>query len=286
MKTFKKNRFRSNGFHMYRLKNADTNSALSARKEGSFYAVGFFLLSLFKAGFNVVLTLVYSVAMFFSLVMLEDFLLYAFNQKTLLVQNIEIKNNVLIPSDIILDTVKTSSTQSLITCDIRKIREDIEAISNIKTCNIQKIFPGKLIIEIDEREPVFRMIMGGELIDMEGKLVKVKNGFKVYKHLPTLQGINLNENGEISESDILIYKKIFRMTSFINGKNDSIKTKMIDVKKDWADFYFEKGPCVRIPFDYENKIFERLFFVIYDLNEKNVNTDFIDMRFDNIVVKI
>lgn len=86
---------------------------------------------------------------------------------------------------------------STLTFDAEGARARLAALPAIEDATIRKIYPGKVIVTIDERVPVARWRVGGftYLVDMQGKQIAFDSGN--YPELPLVVGEGANDDALI-----------------------------------------------------------------------------------------
>ena len=86
---------------------------------------------------------------------------------------------------------------STLSFDAEAARSRLVALPAIEDATVRKIYPGKVIVTIDERLPVARWRVGGftYLVDMQGKQIALDSGN--YPELPLIVGEGANDDALI-----------------------------------------------------------------------------------------
>jgi len=242
-----------------------------------------------------ILNLFYSICLFiiylFSFIVLEiaceNTLVYALSQETFIVQSIEVNQNVFYSDKDVTLMVQNQINHDMIRCDIIQIKQMLLKLDNIVDVEVKKIFPSKLVINVTESIPLYRMIIGGELIDKDGKEVYVKNGSFKYNHLPELQGFSLTSFGHISKEDMkrFIFVRSIIMSFYKNKDFNDFEIMKINSKSKWCDLYLNNKIHVRLLYEeYENSL-KKLRNCFNYMKRQGKFPKFIDLRFLNIIVK-
>lgn len=237
---------------------------------------------------KIFLCTLYSVFFFSSGVMLEDALSFVLDQAALTVQSIEIKNNTLVSKDELLNASGIIPGENILDYDLLSVKERVEKIEKIYSATVKRSFPGKIIINIDERQPVARLIIGGELLDKDGRYLEVKNGYYYYKHLPVMEGFNLTPFGILPKEEKVRYKKEISKINSINKElmKSAENVVKVSLEKRWTDYRLNTGITIRLPLEFDNSILERISLILSDLKKRKGNFTIVDMRFDDAVVKV
>ncbi len=245
---------------------------------------------------RVTLTFLYTGFFYCLQVASEDIVLQALQQSHLMIQEIDLQNNLLVSKEEVLKTIKIRSAENWLLCDLKKIREAVETIPNVKSAVVQKIFPGILRICLEERNPVFCMRVGGELLDAEGKVVLLKNGFQRYPDLPRLSGISLSDyyraagTGMIASDTQSMYQmQVTLLNAFQKYFEKSIGiVSEVSVLPYSTELHLKDGLILRFPNQQPLSLFPRLSKVWEDLCGKNNKTGkivkTIDMQFKDVFV--
>lgn len=287
-KAMKKNRFRNAGVSPYRLKNVDAANVAALSRGNPVPRMLRWIRAAVRAGLRVGFALGYTV-LFFSLeIFFEDMSVSAMSRKQFSIQKVEIENNVLVSRQRILEAIRLPTDHNIILCDLERIRDKVSRIENVTGVTVSRHLPGTLAIRISERTPRFRMEIGGELIDSRGDLVRLENGYRVYKHLPVLKGFALTAFHAVAETDLPRFERVVELAGALarspEGRGRVVKK--IDAEEEWVDFYLETGTCVRIPYVEERSALDRLWVVLGDLDRKGCRARRIDLRFENVIVKV
>jgi cell division protein FtsQ len=240
---------------------------------------------------RVTLTFVYTILWYGLQIVAEDII--AVQQSSLKIQHVEIQNNLLVSKEEVLQAIKVRSSESWLTCDLKKIREAVETLPNVKSAVVQKIFPGLLRIRLQERFPVFCMRVGGELLDAEGNKILLKNGFQAYPNLPRISGISLSDSGIISSELKSLYQtQVTLLNAFqkqFEKKMDEKKFGMVTevlVLPSSTELRLTNGLVLRFPNQQPVSLFPRLSKVLDDLIRKGVVAKMIDMQYRDVFVTV
>lgn len=109
------------------------------------------------------------------------------------VQEIKLENNKIIKEQELMNDLSFLLNQNLVFLNSYEIKKKIKKQNFIKSLEIKKIYPNKLIIKIEEKEPI------GILINKKDKFFLGKSFELItyteiprYKNLPTINGDNKN----------------------------------------------------------------------------------------------
>jgi len=282
------NRFRKSSTSAYKIRNADAtrNIRLLDQKRPKSVLI-YYLKSILSFFYSICLFLIYIAVFIILEVTCENTFVYAFSQNTFIVQTIEVNQNVFYSDKDIVVKVKDQINNDMIRCDIAKIKQELLKLDNVADVEVKKIFPSKLVINLAERMPLFRMIIGGELIDKDGKEVKIENGSFKYNHLPVLQGFSLTSFGWISKEDVkrFAFARDIVLEFIKNESFESFEITKISSKSDWCDLYLNDEIRVRFPYEKYDDSLGKLKVCLNHMRKQGKFAKFVDLRFFNIIVK-
>lgn len=284
----KENKFKSSKNYLYRIKNADTEKIKKNFNENKSFGIKYFFVLTFSIIIKVTLTIGYSIVFFAGIIAMQDISVYSLNQSHFNIQTIEIFNNAIVSKEDILRAIKLSSNASFLTLDLEEIKKDIIKLDNIKNVDIKRKLPGKLTIEIDERNPLFTVSGLNTMLDDEGKSVKIITMENKFKNLPLLKGIKINNNNDVLDTELIKYLAIVDIEAKFYKKfgYELLKINDIDSTNDWVDFNLENNIKIRFAYEADWLVFEKLKAVLKDMHNKGIKPSYIDLQFKDVVVKL
>lgn len=288
MRDGKKNRFRSKGAVMYRLKGADTLEPMMLDRQEGKMSFRQFISRMWNFSLKFCFFSFYTVIFYAGCIGVQDIGAMTLSLEQFKLQKIEIKNNVFVTNETILKEIRLDSHAGFFTCDLSAIKEKIEQIQNVEAVDVLRTVPGFLSIVVYERVPFFRVSGVGCLLDHKGMAVKMKNGAALFSHLTELSGIKLNTDGNVYPADREKYLQIVNLARlFLKhfGKN-RFQISKIESGSEWTDFHLLAGPCIRLPYSGKPDIFIKLEKVLNDLHKKETNPSYIDLQFNDVIVRL
>ena len=288
MRVGKKNHFRSKGSVMYRLKGADTLEPMFLEKQEGRMSFRQFISRLWNFFLKFCFFSIYSFVFYAGCIGVQDIGAMTLNLDYFKLQNIEIRNNVFVSREAILKEIRIDSHAGFFTCDLSVIKQKIEHLQNVETADVLRTVPGFLSIVVHERVPFFRVSGVPCLLDQKGMAVKMKNGDELFSHLTEISGIKLDTEGAVYPADREKYLQIVNLTQLFFkhfGKNRFCISK-IESGSEWTDFYMGAGPCIRLPYTGKAEIFVKLEKVLNDLHKKETSPSYIDLQFNDVIVRL
>lgn len=173
------------------------------------------------------------------------------------VQKIIVTGNSLLDTADVLSTAKIDSAENIWDTDLEKIQERLLELPQVRTVDVSRMFPSRLLININERKPVALVISNGLWgVDQDGYLLP-RYRFEVGMDFPVITGLNVKEQipgskienakivvlaeflGELQVSGPVVYHLISEVTM-----NDTYGVKAITVEKN-IPIYFGKDNLLR-----------------------------------------
>lgn len=196
--------------------------------------------------------------------------------------DIEVKGVARLSRNEIIEKAGLALGTNIFSLKISVVEKNIKKNAFIQAARVERKWPSTLVINIVEREPLARIIEGEReyLIDKENKIIQ--NQMSQPMTLPLITGININD------------QRLPELTNFLA----KIRKESKDLFSQAVGLCFESG----IGFILElnngsklywgelepNKIAEKLTrfnLVASDLRSRAMRTEYIDLRFKNVVVK-
>ncbi len=209
----------------------------------------------------------------------------AFNLNT-----VEVRTNGKIGKAAILEYANLTAGMKLFDLNLKKISKKLEALPEVKKAEARRVFPGKLVIKIEEREP-FAQVRTRKyyLFDQEGVVLPLES-YAPYPDLPLIIGVGLQRDkvrpGERYES-----MKLDRALELLKAISASASLSLTDVAvvnvrfPDDIFFKMEEGLEIKIGRgDFKGKLalLDRLAEDIFSGRE---GIRYIDLRFGDVIVK-
>jgi len=177
---------------------------------------------------------------------------------------------------------------NLFSFDMERILRDIRARHpELADVFIRKQFPNKLLIVVKEREPLALVVASANsyLVDLQGFILPFKS---IYRDLPKITGIHPKRLQLYTNARSLRLKKALELLKELKKRRiyPEYNVSQIDVRR-YADiiFYLENRIEVRMgQSGFERKV-ALLSRILTQLKASDTVPKYIDMRFDNPVVK-
>ncbi|MBI5555170.1 MAG: FtsQ-type POTRA domain-containing protein [Elusimicrobia bacterium] len=195
---------------------------------------------------------------------------------------IEIKNLKYLSQHEILRLANIPSGANIFSLSVKEIEVRIESNILVKKAQVDRKWPNRLVISVQEREPLVRIIDNRQeyLLDREARLIK--NSLKNPISLPLLSGLSRYDTRLPALVKFLLsWQKqggaLFPKIS--NFTMDAAKGLIVQLSNGLTLYWGELDP---------NKIAEKISRwqqVQDDLNSKGIPLQYIDLRFKNVVVK-
>ncbi|MDD5491348.1 MAG: FtsQ-type POTRA domain-containing protein [bacterium] len=204
------------------------------------------------------------------------------NSQRCILTKVEIKNLKYLPQHEILRLANIPNGVNIFALPLDDVETRIETNPLVKKAQIDRKWPSVLVINIQEREPLAKIIDQGQeyLLDSEAKAIK--NPLSHPIPLPVLSGLSLQDTRlpDLVKFLFLLRKQgldIFQQT--VSFTLDTAKGLIVQLSSGltlyWGDLDAKKVA--------EN--IHRLKLVQDDLDTKGISTQYIDLRFKNVVVK-
>lgn len=196
------------------------------------------------------------------------------------VKEIEVKGYERLSPDTIISMAKIENLPNIFTLNLNDIAKRLELNPWIENIDIRKIFPDKILIQIEERKPMAIVHLEKfYYIDSNGVIFSPVSEMDKF-NLPILTGIrgDFSENGKIVAEDLAIkaieFLKILEKT----------KTSPIDeISEIHMDRYFgihcislNEGIEIRMGWDNFEEKLKRLAIIWADLKRRGISSIFID----------
>lgn len=233
---------------------------------------------------------VYFAAIMITVVVCEHNLKKMLDINRLILQRVEITNNVLISKETVLKKIKLNTQTHIMSINLKDLKNRIMGIEGVRDVVIKRIFPSQIQIKIIEETPLFRLYIGGELIDEFGCEVKVSKGYKHFNHLPRLKGFNLTSFYNIAKCDMKRFESVKTIVDEFHKKILSLTQSeivLIDSTKDWVDIHLKNELIYRFGLHQcDEIIYDKAVVVTNDIMKNRVKPYMVDFQFKNIIVKM
>jgi len=190
----------------------------------------------------------------------------------------------------VLEYANLTAGMKLFGLNLKRISEKLEELVEVEKAEVRKVFPGKLVIEIEEREP-FAQIRAGQyyLLDKQGVILSDKS-YAPYVDLPLIVGVGVRRDklkaGERYES-----MKLTRALDLLKAISESTSLSLSDVATvnvrfpDDIFFKMKEGLEIKIgKGDFKGKL-SVLDRASQDVFSEQKNIKYIDLRFGDVIVK-
>lgn len=203
-------------------------------------------------------------------------------------KRVVVRGHDVLPEDEILTLAAIEPRCNLFRVHTGDIRDRLMGHVYIRSARIQRRWPSTLILSVEERRPVVRMMDRRACIDSEGIVLPPSSS--VDCGLPLLSGVDLRteQYGQPVESE-----KIRWAVSFLNGAGGVcsdvyLKITNIDITNVARPLLYVNETDIPIRI-HGTDCYSRLIplpWVLEDLKRKGIAAEYIDLRFDEqIVVK-
>jgi len=203
---------------------------------------------------------------------------------------VEVRTNGKIDRATVLEYANLTAGMKLFGLNLKRISEKLEELAEVEKAEVQKVFPGKLVIEIKEREP-FAQIRAGQyyLLDKQGVILPGKS-YAPYVDLPLIVGSGVRRDklnaGERCES-----MKLARALDLLKAISESTSLSLSDVATvnvrfpDDISFKTKEGLEIKIGRgDFKGKL-SLLDRASQDVFSEQNDINYIDLRFGDVIVK-
>jgi cell division septal protein FtsQ len=218
---------------------------------------------------------------------------YFYNSDYFKIKSIEIKGNNYYKSQDILDKVKELKGTNIFEIDKKKYESILEKnFIRIKSVQILKVFPDKLIFNIIERVPYLIISYKTDffIVDNEGFIIeKVNEPINNYGNLLIIKD-TINYSPVIGTK--IAKKNLLSSVIIYNNLNEEIKKniKYAGIMDNIAgDIYFETNDYKKIIFGDSEEIIKKnaiLEQILKNIQNDNINYSIIDLRIsDNPIVE-
>ena len=195
---------------------------------------------------------------------------------------VEIKNVKYLPQHEILRLANIPSGVNIFALPVEEIEKRIESNPMVKKAQIVRKWPNSLVIHIQERDPIVKIIDQGQEYLLDSEAQAIKNPLLHPVPLPVLTGLSLHD---------------IRLPAIINFLF-SMRQQGLDLFQQAASFTMDsaKGLIVQLSSgltlywgETDHKMIleniHRLQRVQNDLEKKGISLQYIDLRFKNVVIK-
>ena len=204
------------------------------------------------------------------------------NSQRCLLTEVEIKNLKYLSQHEILSLANIPSGVNIFALPVKEIEKRIESNPLVKKAQIDRKWPSVLIINIQEREPLAKIIDQGQEYLLDNEIKAIKNPLSYPIPLPVLSGLSLQDARLPGLMKFLfILRKqgvdVFRQT--VSFTLDTAKGLIMQLSSGLTLYWGEPDT---------GKVMEnmrRLKLVQNDLDGKGISLQYIDLRFKNVVVK-
>lgn len=185
---------------------------------------------------------------------------------------VEGKNEIL-QKDII-SKLSEFNNKSIVYINTNLLEEEISKDARVKTVIIKKRYPNKLIVELNEREPVAYISKNNELYVVDSDLNIFSNyNEMVNKALPLVYYDEKSEKDITNILKVLIKSNLYSLSSEIYKENN----KYVIILNDGVKIYINNLV--------DTKKLNQGYIVYNKEKELNNTMDYIDLRFEFISVK-
>ncbi|WP_408955848.1 cell division protein FtsQ/DivIB [Natroniella sp. ANB-PHB2] len=210
------------------------------------------------------------------------------NSELFKIKNIEIiGNDILTEREIIIHS-NLEEDINIFNLESQQIADELVQLPQIQGAAVTRSFPRQVIIEINERRPIG--MVGNDnsylIIDNEGWIIDDTYRLSDWR-LPLITGSDIL----IEDRRIKLNKELEQATQYLSFLNDSIVEEINEANitnEGEIKLFLKDGGEVRLGDGFNLKYKAEVFTAIYqDLKDKNVEIDYIDLRYEkNKVVKI
>ena len=195
---------------------------------------------------------------------------------------IEVGGASLVSQQEIIDLAQVPLGTNIFSVPLEAVEKRLEANPMIRNAKAARKWPSSLAITVEERRPVARILDNGQeyLVDTENKIIK--NSLPSCSRLPLLSGLTLNDQRlpEITGFLNSLHKYSAVLCARITGINLQNGGALLLDLSDGVKLYWGDMAVGRIPGQ-----LARLELVQKDLQAKSITSQYIDLRFKNVVVK-
>lgn len=185
---------------------------------------------------------------------------------------VEVKNEIL-QKDII-SKLSEFNNKSIVYINTNLLEEEISKDARVKTVIIKKRYPNKLIVELNEREPVAYISKNNELYVVDSDLNIFSNyNEMVNKALPLVYYDEKSEKDITNILKVLIKSNLYSLSSEIYKEDN----KYVIILNDGVKIYINNLV--------DTKKLNQGYIVYNKEKELNNTMDYIDLRFEFISVK-
>ena len=142
---------------------------------------------------------------------------YQYEADLFQLKHLEVKGNSYLSDEEIIQSLSLNKTMNIFDCDIKKMKEDIEKITFVKTATIGLKIPNKIEIQITERIPIALIIHEQKkfFIDYEHSIIPVE--LKSLNNFP-VPIINIERKDLNNSNSINMIKYLYKNYSTLYNK--------------------------------------------------------------------
>lgn len=195
---------------------------------------------------------------------------------------IEVRGATLVAQQEIISLAQVPLGTNIFSINLAELENRLLANPMIRNAKAARKWPSSLAIMIEERKPVARILENGTeyLVDSQNKVIK--NNLPSCSRLPLLTGLAVDDQRLPQVTGFLdgLHKYGDALSAKVTGmtlqNGNSLMMELSDgLKLSWGDM-----AVARIPGQ-----LARLELVMKDLRAKTISSQYIDLRFKNVVVK-
>lgn len=184
------------------------------------------------------------------------------------------------------------SGRNLVRLDLDHLRQNLELIQWVKTVVVRRVFPDKLIVDIEEREPVAfaRVSQGTLLIDEEGTLLENNPEQLSRVNFPIILGMESGYSSEVLRRNRERISLYLRLISSLNQGGARLSRDLSEVHLqdpgNVSVILNEDTVLVYLGMEDFQKKFRRYLAASRELKKKYQNLDSVDLRYrDQVVIR-
>ena len=203
---------------------------------------------------------------------------------------VEVRTNGKIDKATVLEYVNLTAGMNLFDLNLKMISEKLEKLPEVEKAEARKVFPGKLLIKIEEREP-FAQIRAGQyyLLDKQGVILPGRS-YGSYADLPLIAGAGVQRD-KLKAGERCDSMKLTRALDLLKAISQSTSLSLSDVATvnvrfpDDISFKMKEGLEIKIGRgDFKGKL-SLLDRASRDIFSEQKNIKYIDLRFGDVIVK-
>jgi cell division protein FtsQ len=204
------------------------------------------------------------------------------NSQRCILTGVEIKNLKYLTQHEIMRLANIPLGVNIFALPVKEIETRIESNPLVKKAQIDRKWPSVLVINIQEREPLAKIIDKGQEYLLDGEAKVIKNPLSNPVPLPVLSGLSLQDNRLPGVIKFLCSLRKQGTTLFQQAAGftlDQAKGLIVQLSSGLTLYWGELDDRVIMA------NMKRLQQVQADLENKGISLQYIDLRFKNVVVK-